>query len=862
MHFSRITAVFSMMAVATPWATPEVRAEAAVALAGSVDSPIPSIKIDPAAAGMSRVTFKFKAPMGAKSVNLAGSMNGWNKDADPMQIVGNDYEVAKELKDDEYQYKFVVNGDQWVQDPLNPEGVEDNNGGKNSLLRLGAGAKFRRSEESVGDGKLNADGFEHDPAQVDYVNPQGDGGAIVKVRVAAHDAGSARLVTSAGRRVSLASEFADDRYEFFRGELTASDGNAGMFKYKVVVEDKVATAPASAGATDEREYVATINKTKVFSTPAWARDVVWYQIFPERFRNGDKSNDPTDNKHFRPKWTGDWFEAGHNETGPALELGIYDRMYGGDLQGVTEKLDYLKSLGIGAIYFNPVFQASTNHKYNAMDFRHVDEHFGTKGDWAKANAKEDLLDPKTWTFTDSDKLMLALIKKAHGMGIKVIFDGVWNHTGPEHPAFQDIIKNGKASKYSGWYNVTDWNKPWADAKTPFTYEGWFGVTGLPVFKEKPGGGFAERAVTDHVFAVTRRWMDPNGDGDPSDGIDGWRLDVANEVGDSFWTEWRGVVKGTNPEAVLIAEIWDPPARWVKGDMFDCVMNYESCAKPLLRYWADGKAPSALKADAMRYRHSLPDQSQAVMMNLMDSHDTDRLASMIANPNRSYDGANRLQDAVHANKTFSYDMTRPNAEIFGRVKALAAMQFCWVGSPQIYYGDEVGMWAADDPQNRKPMVWKDLEPYAKDNGKDEPKVDEDLFRAFQRLGAIRNGNPALKRGGFEVLAADDASGVFAFRRWKEGRQVVVVSNNAKAGGSAAKVSLNLAGGGAGAVPESFRDVFGDAAYEVATGADGGPKLVPSKAKRAAVEYKPAAGVLSLSVEPATTMILDSAAPKLP
>ncbi len=199
---------------------------------------------------------------------------------------------------------------------------------------------------------------------------------------------------------------------------------------------------------------------------------------------------------------------------------MFGRFYGGDLAGLEAELPYLKELGINALYLNPVFKAPSYHKYDVQNYLHVDDGFGTKGDYDKTVSEEDLLNPATWQWTATDQRFLAFLKTAHSQGFKVILDGVFNHVGVAHPAFDDVLKNGKRSRFAVWFVVTSWE--------PFAYKTWAGFAHMPVFK-KNHYGFDGPGVKEHIFAVTRRWMDPDGDGDPSDGIDGWRLDVPDDI---------------------------------------------------------------------------------------------------------------------------------------------------------------------------------------------------------------------------------------------------------------------------------------------------------------------------------------------
>ncbi|MFH1746953.1 MAG: alpha-amylase family glycosyl hydrolase, partial [Planctomycetota bacterium] len=304
----------------------------------------------------------------------------------------------------------------------------------------------------------------------------------------------------------------------------------------------------------ERSECATdfcaAHDTPDFHTPDWARHAIWYQILLDRFRNGNPGNDP---KPVRP-WTSHWFWlAPWERRGRGFHAAAFHRHYGGDLAGLESRLPYLRDLGINALYLNPVFKASTFHKYNATNYLHIDDHFGRLGDYESAVVHEDLLDPETWTWTDTDRQFLRFLAAAREMGIRVVIDGVFNHVGTQHPAFQDIKARGRSSPFADWFEVSSWQ--------PFSYKGWWDHPELPVFKKSPTG-FASEAVKEHIFAVTRRWMAP--EGDPSAGVAGWRLDVPNEIAPPFWAQWRELVKSINPQAYISGEIWGRATQWLDG----------------------------------------------------------------------------------------------------------------------------------------------------------------------------------------------------------------------------------------------------------------------------------------------------------
>lgn len=419
-------------------------------------------------------------------------------------------------------------------------------------------------------------------------------------------------------------------------------------------------------------HCAYIGEADVYPEVRWLQQSIIYQIFPDRFFNGDRSNDPVDT----PAWGG----AVTSRT-----------KFGGDIKGIIEKLDYLKDLGINLVYLTPVFKSDSNHKYNTGDYYEIDPQFGTK---------EDARD---------------LVRGCHERGMRVVFDAVFNHSGSDFFAFQDVLKNQEKSAYVDWYHIDS-----------FPVE--TGKVNYYTFAERaaymPKLNTANRKVKDYLIEVGKYWVEEIG-------IDGWRLDVSDEVDHSFWRDFTKAVKAVRPDAVVIGEIMHEAPAFLRGDEMDGIMNY-----PFKVAMVDFFATRTIDAEAFngilaRNRASYMNSISRQMWNLIGSHDTKRFLT-------------ECDDRVE------------------RLKLATAFQFFYIGVPYIYYGDEVGMSGALDPYCRGCMLWE------------EDEQDRDLHRFYKRLIHLRRLNKELIYGDFEILHLE--GNVLVFRRTYEGKSIVVALNN--------------------------------------------------------------------------------------
>jgi cyclomaltodextrinase len=428
-------------------------------------------------------------------------------------------------------------------------------------------------------------------------------------------------------------------------------------------------------------------------TPEWVRDAIFYQIFPDRFARSEQVSKPS---NLEP-----W-------DSPPTVFGFK----GGDLLGVVEHLDYLQDLGVTAIYFNPIFQSTANHRYHTHDYFQVDPILG------------------------GNDALRVLLDEAHRCNIRVILDGVFNHASRSFFQFNHIAENGPASPYVDWFLVNRYPlHPYHAAENQHGYEAWWSMPALPKLNVKTP------AVREFLWDVASHWIEF--------GVDGWRLDVPAEIDDDeFWQEFRRRVKAANPEAYIVGEIWHEAGRWLQGDQFDAVMNYlftRAClgyfvGDDLLRSEAGkcGYGPidtlddRAFSAEIDRLTSLYPRAITEVQYNLLGSHDTPRFKTLARHDNSAY-----------------------------RLATLFEMTY--LGAPSIYYGDEIGMEGGADPGCRAAFPW------------DARRWDRDLHDYVRRCIALRKAYPALRRGEFTWLFAGQGMLAYG-RRWDSETLVVVINNS--------------------------------------------------------------------------------------
>ena len=839
----------------------------------------------------------------ADKVEIAGNFNSWKPDTEPIyHFEGTNYEVTLASPEGVYEYKYLIDG-KWYPENRNSKLVIGENGALFAQGDLGTG-KF--VYEAI-DKNTNLKAIVHKYDSLQYFNKLSDSEYEFKIRTQMNDVERAYISIVLHEEDNYEMIYELERYQdktngFDYFERIINFGKeAKKLLYYFILEDNGTRAYFN-GTTlsyskPKRLVVNTTSKDiQLFNVPNWAKEAIWYNIFPDRFYNGNHYNDPIFNEfgpeafkpnilheqnfveeykweksnnvisHFdRNRWTSDfreqtiWEKLGEREIDYSLK---YARMYGGDLQGIKEKIPYMKELGINAVWLNPVFFSYQNHKYGANDFRHISPDFGTiktsgethgveinrnnkygnksyvdvlgnkattsselkllevnlKGENRGKNGYGETEDPATWVWTESDLIMVDLIKEFHKNGIRVIFDGVFNHSSSEHWTFNMVLADGENSKYKDWYKFTDFGQhvqitdDMSDEQAFETlianrkrtiYNAWGGFDSLPEFNT------FNQEYKEYIFNITRKWMyGPDGKESENwmedDGIDGWRLDVPNCLeNQNFWNEWREVVKDSKKDSYITAELWGNASGDINGgNKFDTVMNYE-WLKTVIGFFInqsrEGGVRYKLKAqdffnELREKRTWYPYQALQASQNLNGSHDTDRLYSRIVNDvvGRNLEEGKQLEKGYNGIRPDLASNNHPNTTIDWRnspikpkdiLKLISIFQMTYIGAPMLFYGDEVGMWGATDPYCRKPMLWKE---FLYDNEKNpshinqnevyEQKVDSDLFEWYKKLIRIRLENKTLVYGKFREVFADNERDVIAYERVIEDQSIIVVINN--------------------------------------------------------------------------------------
>ncbi len=721
------------------------------------------------------VTFRYDDPTHSKiRVFVPGEFNNWGPNSGGVIAIGApsqmDYDSAggywvKEIRlkvGQSYAYKFHFHLNpsgtlwQWVSDSLNPR--LDGTPYGNSLMTVG------------------------NPMVFEPVKNRNPSGAVVGVTFGVFSSSSINTL-----RITAGADTLDGLRDLRPDLRILRSVFSQMLSDAAPIHVQLVDSLLRAYSYDFPVPIPPVAAT----VPFWAADAVWYQIFPERFRNGDTANDPDRLSLEEPQyvptswrispWTGDWYARDSWEVQSGSDFynnGVFNRRYGGDLQGVLDKLDYLDSLGITAIYFNPLFYARSLHKYDGAAYQHIDPHFGPNLQGDLALIQQETTDPATWHWSSADSLFLHLLREAHQRGIRVILDGVFDHSGRDFYAFHDLQVNQKNSAYKDWYTVYSFYDPAVPGST-FTYKSWWNYASVPQFATTLDGSTLAPGPKAYIYAICKRWMDPDGDGDPSDGIDGWRLDTVPDVPIGFWTEWNTYVRSINPDIYTVSEVWGDATWYIQNGRFSATMNYSGCAFPVYDYLTRSSSTpsqfvSALTGLASEYGNDVALANQ----NLLDSHDTERLMSMIVNAPISTGWG-----TVNSPRSSSlYSIRKPNGLERRLQRLIVLAQMTIPGAPMVYYGDEAGMWGATDSDDRMPMPWPDLQfaPQATDprgfaRTPDDANYDTAVAQYYRSAIALRHRYASLRRGTFQQVAVNDSLKAIAFTRSIPGEAVLTCLN---------------------------------------------------------------------------------------
>ncbi len=658
------------------------------------------------------------------------------------------------------------------------------------------------------------------------LEPKKNDTVTVRFRTAANDADNVSLVLhreNGVETINMKKQSTDEFFDFYQTEFKVEDT---LVHYYFVInsgDEQLIYNKVGVGKSECSEYNFKIMPD--FKTPDWAKGAVIYQIFVDRFANGDTTNDVQNGEYIYVdnnyvKKVDDWYEY-------PSKLDVCS-FYGGDLQGVMNKLDYLEKLGVEVIYFNPLFVSPSNHKYDTQDYDYIDPHIGViKHDvQPSALAQVSNRDSKQYiervcskeNLEASNELFIKLVEEIHRRGMKVILDGVFNHCGSFNKWMdRERIYEGRDGYESGAYVSAD--SVYRDyfefhkEEWPYNgdYEGWWGFDTLPKLNYENSEKLCE-----YILNVGRKWVSA-----PFN-VDGWRLDVAADLGHSeefnhqFWQKFRQAVKQANPEAVILAEHYGDPSAWLKGNEWDTIMNYDAFMEPVSWFLTgmekhSDKYSSGLRGNADFFFESMSRnmskfhvQSLLTSMNELSNHDHSRF---LTRTNRTVgrtgtDGPRAAE--LNLNK--------------GVLREAVVIMMTWPGAPTIYYGDEAGLCGWTDPDNRRTYPWG--------------REDFELIEFHRYMIRIHKHNTAIKTGALKSLYKD--YNVIAYGRFDEHNQVVVVVNN----------------------NDDYKDVQIPVWEAGVTGNVSIDRVMKTNAKgynAGSVKYNVEKGILSLKLEPFSAMV---------
>ncbi len=619
-------------------------------------------------------TFVYEADKDYKEVSVSGQFNNWNATANRMikAADGRRWSATVNLQPSTYQYKFVRDGE-WIADPKGKD-VSDGNGNTNSLLIL-VPEDYKKLPGKTGDSVITETAVVY-KKEVPFLNFD-KGKLTFKIRVRAGDIGLIELRTG-GKNLKMLRVGGDELVDYYEASMPWDKKAKVDYQFALIDGFTLRTLGPKGLTEHDRNNVYQLDPMtyKPFEVPAWVEKSVFYQIFPDRFDNGSAANDPK------------------NKT-PWTEVPTYSNRYGGDAAGLKRRMAYLQRLGVNAMYINPVMAAPSNHRYDPVDFYNIDPEFA------------------------SNEEFIELTKAMDAGGIRVVLDQIFDHVGITFPPFVDVLKNQEKSEYKDWFFIKEY--PVVVRPNP-PYVGWWGTEYMPKVN------LANPGVQKYLMESVDFWM-------ARAKLSGWRLDVANEVPDWFWQAFRKRVKGIDPNAWIVGEVWYDANPWLKGDQWDASMNYpfrDTC----MNFLATQKTtPTEFVNGLIKVHQLYAPQVSRNQLNLLSSHDTPRFITEA--------GGDRK-----------------------RASMAAVVQFTWPGAPSVYYGEELGMEGAKDPDNRRGMRW------------DLTTPQNEILSLYTKLTHLRTKSDLLASGEPVALTQFDAKGVASYGRVHGGDFAAVVLNRGR------------------------------------------------------------------------------------
>lgn len=566
-------------------------------------------------------------------------------------------------------------------------------------------------------------------------------------------------------KIEMYKAFSEKRFDYYEAVIKTAEAKIDYY-FEIKCGAIVCFYNKKGISRDVNEWLS-FSIMPGYKTPDWAKGAVMYQIYVDRFCNGDRTNDVVDREY---SYIGEHVcEVTDWNKYPAA-MGVRE-FYGGDLAGVIKKLDYLADLGIDVIYFNPLFVSPSNHKYDIQDYDYIDPHFGKiVKDEGHVLSPHDLDNKHATKFIErvtglenleaSNELFATLVEKAHARGMKVILDGVFNHCGSFNkwmdkeriyegqPGYEPGAFVSEESPYISFFRFREGSWPYNN-----NYDGWWGHDTLPKLNYE-----GSEKLQDYIMRIARKWVSP-----PYN-VDGWRLDVAADLGHSseynhrFWKMFRQNVKEANPEAIIIAEHYGDPSSWLSGGEWDTVMNYDAFMEPVTWFLTGlEKHSDEFRGDLLgnheaffgamnHHMAKFNTQSLQVAMNELSNHDHSRF---LTRTNR------------RVGRTATAGPEAANANINkGVMKEAVVIQMTWPGAPTLYYGDEAGVCGWTDPDNRRTYPWG--------------HEDKELIDVHRELIRIHKSYNALKRGSIVFLGGGPM--YLSYARFDEKDKIIVAVNN--------------------------------------------------------------------------------------